>query len=110
MCEGDDEKGIGGMVPSIKKKDVSEEDFEGKIPASSSLPMNIDADEDYLHYIKELERRREPSPLRSSQASVPDSPKGASNQQSDGHNASSYDPFGVWQAPSSSPNSYCTSL
>ncbi|MED6135454.1 hypothetical protein PIB30_046668 [Stylosanthes scabra] len=56
-----------------------EEDSEEGIPASSSLPMNINADEDYLHFIEELEYRPEHSPLRSSQAFVPDSPREASD-------------------------------
>ncbi|MED6173121.1 hypothetical protein PIB30_056335 [Stylosanthes scabra] len=105
MSEGDDEKDIGGMEPSVEKKDVSEEDYEEEIIASSYLPMDIDADEDFLRYIEELERRPEPSPLRSSHASVPDLPREASDRQSDGHNASRYDLSGVWQTPSSGPSS-----
>ncbi|MED6124494.1 hypothetical protein PIB30_059422 [Stylosanthes scabra] len=60
MCEGDDEKKIGGMKPSVMKDGSSEEDPEEevdieeeedseeeedpeeKIPASPSLPMDID--------------------------------------------------------------------
>ncbi|MED6196761.1 hypothetical protein PIB30_050417 [Stylosanthes scabra] len=109
MCDGDDEREIGGMEPSIKKDESIEEDPEEEdpeeeeggiedeedskegIPASSSPPMDIDAEEDYLHCIEELEYRPEPSPLRSSQASVSDSSREASDRQSDGHNASSYD-------------------
>ncbi|MED6169969.1 hypothetical protein PIB30_026151 [Stylosanthes scabra] len=115
MCDGDDVKEIGGMEPSMKKEVSSEEDPDEKedpeeeeeeseeeedpeeeIPASPSLPMDINATEDYLHFIEDLERHPEPSPLRSSQASVPDSPREASDRQSDGHNASSYDLSGVW--------------
>ncbi|MED6146995.1 hypothetical protein PIB30_039953 [Stylosanthes scabra] len=123
MCGRDDEKEIGGMEPSVKKEASSEEDpeegdheeeeeesedeedSEKGIPASPSLPMDINADEDYLCYIEELGRRPEPSPPCSSQASVPDTPTEASDPQSDGHNASSYDLFGVWQPPSSGPSS-----
>ncbi|MED6213933.1 hypothetical protein PIB30_098241 [Stylosanthes scabra] len=119
MCEGDDEKEIGGMEPSVKKDESNEEDSEEEedpeeeegleeeedpeeeIPASSSLHMDIDATDDYLRFIEDLERRPEHSPLRSSQASVPDSPEEASDRQSDGHNTSSYNLSGVWQAPSS---------
>ncbi|MED6200284.1 hypothetical protein PIB30_083583 [Stylosanthes scabra] len=85
MCEGEEEKEIGGMEPSVKKevsieKDPEEgedpkkeeeeseenEDPEEEIPASPSLPMDIDATEDYLHFIEDLEHRPEPSPFRGS--------------------------------------------
>ncbi|MED6143994.1 hypothetical protein PIB30_011239 [Stylosanthes scabra] len=122
MCDGDDEKEIGGMKPSVKKDECSEEDPEEEdpkreeeeseeeegseegIPASPSLPMDIDAEEDYLRYIDELERRPEHSPLRSSQAFVPDVPAEASDRLSDSHNVSSYDLSGVWRTPSSGPS------
>ncbi|MED6157792.1 hypothetical protein PIB30_026729 [Stylosanthes scabra] len=129
MCNGDDEKEIGVMESSVKKEVSSEEgpeeeedleeeeeeeeeeeseeeeDSEEGIPASPSLPMDINADEDYLCYIEELERRPEHSPLLSSQASVPDSYREASDRQFDSHNASSYDLSGVWPTPSSGPSS-----
>ncbi|MED6172307.1 hypothetical protein PIB30_048852 [Stylosanthes scabra] len=117
ICDGDDEKEIGGMEPSVQKEESSEEDpeeeedpkeeedHEEEIPASSSLPMDIDADEDYLRFIEELEHRPEHCPLRISQASVQASPEEASDRQSNGHNASSYDLSRVWQAPSSGPSS-----
>ncbi|MED6198243.1 hypothetical protein PIB30_064298 [Stylosanthes scabra] len=76
-----------------------EEDPEEQIPASPSLPMGIDATEDYLCFIEDLECRPEPSNLHSSQAFVPDSPREASDRQSDSHNSSSYDLSGVWQTP-----------
>ncbi|MED6140554.1 hypothetical protein PIB30_094275, partial [Stylosanthes scabra] len=113
MCEGDDEKEIGGMAPSVKKKDASKEDSEEEedpdeeVLASSSLRMDTDATEDYLQFIEELDRRPEYSPICSGHASVPDSPKGASDRRSDGHDTSSYDLSGVWQPPSSVP---CLSL
>ncbi|MED6170765.1 hypothetical protein PIB30_034244 [Stylosanthes scabra] len=82
MCEGnEEEKEIGGMKPSVKKEETSEEDSkeeedsEEEIPASSSLSMDIDATEDYLHFTDDLEQHPEYSSLRSSQASVPDSPE-----------------------------------
>ncbi|MED6118345.1 hypothetical protein PIB30_001571 [Stylosanthes scabra] len=78
-----------------------EESLEDGIPASSSLPMDIDAEEDYLRYINELERPPEHSPLRSCQASVPDIPVKAFDRHSDNHNDSSYDLSGVWQSRSS---------
>ncbi|MED6183296.1 hypothetical protein PIB30_036562 [Stylosanthes scabra] len=87
MCDADDKKEIGGMEPSVKKDESSEEDPEEEeeeseeednpedgIPATPSLPMDIDAEEDYQRYIEELGRAPEPSPLRSSQVSVPDEP------------------------------------
>ncbi|MED6204522.1 hypothetical protein PIB30_009797 [Stylosanthes scabra] len=120
MCDGDDEKEIGGMEPSVKNEVSSEEgpeegnpeeeeedpeeeedgsedeeDPEDGIPASSSLPMDIDAEEDYLRYINELERPHEHSPFRSSQVSVPNVPVEASDRQFDSHNALSYDLSGV---------------
>ncbi|MED6159017.1 hypothetical protein PIB30_038515 [Stylosanthes scabra] len=75
MCKGDEEeKEIGGMEPSVKKKEASKEDEEEKdpeeeeenseeeLPASTSLPMDIDATEDCLQFIEELERNLENSP------------------------------------------------
>ncbi|MED6155804.1 hypothetical protein PIB30_008706 [Stylosanthes scabra] len=86
MCDADDEKEIGGMNP-FEKEESSEEDPEmeeevpeeagnpeDKVPTTPSLPMDIDAEEDFQHYIEELGRTPEPSPLRSNQASVPDEP------------------------------------
>ncbi|MED6124272.1 hypothetical protein PIB30_057384 [Stylosanthes scabra] len=125
MCDGDDEKEIEGMEPSVKNGVSSEEDPEEEeedpeeeeeepeeeekpedgIMASLSLPMDIDAEEDYLRYINELERYPEYSPLRSSQASVQDVPAEASDRLSEGHNTSSHDLSGVWPTPSSRPSS-----
>ncbi|MED6124819.1 hypothetical protein PIB30_062487 [Stylosanthes scabra] len=111
MCEGDEEENdIAGMEPSVGKKDASkedpeeEEDLEEDIPASSSLPMDIDATEDYLRFIEDLERLPEYSPIRSSQASVPDSPEEPSDRLASAHDTSSYDFSGVWKAPSSGPS------
>ncbi|MED6210420.1 hypothetical protein PIB30_063964 [Stylosanthes scabra] len=85
-CEADDEKKTGGMDPS-EKEEYSEEDPEmeeeypeevgipeDRVPATPSLPMDIDAEEDFQRYVEELGRAPEPSPLCSSQASVPDEP------------------------------------
>ncbi|MED6199556.1 hypothetical protein PIB30_077051 [Stylosanthes scabra] len=59
----EEEKEIGGMKPSIEKEEASEkeeekedpkedpeeeENPEEEVPASTSLPMDIDATEDYL--------------------------------------------------------------
>ncbi|MED6182653.1 hypothetical protein PIB30_030609 [Stylosanthes scabra] len=96
MCDANDEKEIGGMEPFVKNGKSSEEDPEEDpeeeeeepkeadnpedgIPATPSLPMDIDAEEDYHRYIEELGRAPEPSPLRSSQASVPDEPMEAAD-------------------------------
>ncbi|MED6126555.1 hypothetical protein PIB30_079603 [Stylosanthes scabra] len=112
MCDADDEKENGGMEPSVKNEESSEEDpkedpEEGEeepeeednpgdeIPATPSLPMDIDAEEDYQRYIKELGRVLEHSPLRSNQASVPDVPVEASNRQSISRDGSSYNLSGV---------------
>ncbi|MED6170684.1 hypothetical protein PIB30_033336 [Stylosanthes scabra] len=117
MCDADDEKEIGGMDPS-KKEESSEEDPEmeeeepeeagdpeDRIPATPSLPMDIDAEEDFQRYIEELGRAPEPSPLRSSQASVPDEPVEAADRQSVSRDGSSYNLSGVWQSQSSSLSS-----
>ncbi|MED6205179.1 hypothetical protein PIB30_015517 [Stylosanthes scabra] len=69
-----------------------------EFPASSSLFMDIDASEDYLRFINELERPPEHSPFRSSQAFVPDVLAEASVRQSGSYNDSSYDLSGVWQS------------
>ncbi|MED6123743.1 hypothetical protein PIB30_052232 [Stylosanthes scabra] len=92
---------------SVKKDESSEEDPEEDpaeeeeepeeegnpedgIPVTPSLPMDIDAEEDYQRYIEELGRVPEHSPLRSSEASVLDVPVEASNRQSISHDGSSY--------------------
>ncbi|MED6157574.1 hypothetical protein PIB30_024415 [Stylosanthes scabra] len=89
MCDADDENEIGGMESSVKNEESSEENPEEDpeeeeeepkeagnpedgIPTTPSLPMDIDVEEDYQRYIEELGRAPEPSPLCSSQASVPD--------------------------------------
>ncbi|MED6148301.1 hypothetical protein PIB30_051875 [Stylosanthes scabra] len=122
MCNTDDKKEIGGMEPFVKNEESSEEDPkedpdeeeeepeeednpEDGIPATPSLPMDIDAEEDYQRYIEELGRVPEHSPLRSSQASVPDVPVEASNRQAVSHDGSSYNLSEVWQSQSSSPSS-----
>ncbi|MED6208288.1 hypothetical protein PIB30_043649 [Stylosanthes scabra] len=117
MCDADDEREIGGMKPSVKKEESSEEDLEMEeeepeeegnpedgIPATPSLPMDIDAEEDYQRYIEKLGRVLEPSPLCSSQASVPDEPVEAADRQSVSHDGSSYNLSGVWHSQSSSPS------
>ncbi|MED6173086.1 hypothetical protein PIB30_055985 [Stylosanthes scabra] len=75
MCDADDEKEIGGMDPAEKGEsseedpEMEEEDSEevgnpeDRVPATRSLPMDIDAEEDFQRYIKELVRAPEPSPL-----------------------------------------------
>ncbi|MED6110389.1 hypothetical protein PIB30_042415, partial [Stylosanthes scabra] len=70
MCDADDEKEIGGVDPS-KKRESSEEDPEmeeeypeeegnpeDKVPATPSLPMDIDAEEDFQRYVEKLGRQR----------------------------------------------------
>ncbi|MED6158742.1 hypothetical protein PIB30_035572 [Stylosanthes scabra] len=117
MCDADDEKEIGGMDPS-EKGESSEEDPEmeeeypeeagnpeDRVPATPSLPMDIDAEEDFQRYVKELGRAPEPSPLRSSQAFVPDEPVEAADRQSASRDGSSYDVSGVWPPQSLSPSS-----
>ncbi|MED6124845.1 hypothetical protein PIB30_062787 [Stylosanthes scabra] len=77
MCDADDEKEIGGMDPSEKEEsskedpEMEEEDPEeagnpeDRVPATPSLPMDIDAEEDFQRYVEELGCAPEPSPLRS---------------------------------------------
>ncbi|MED6147491.1 hypothetical protein PIB30_044462 [Stylosanthes scabra] len=92
MCDADDEKEVGGMDPS-EKEESSEEDPEmeeedpeeagnpeDRVPATPSLPMDIDAEENFQRYVQELGRAPEPSPLRSSQASTPDEPAEAADR------------------------------
>ncbi|MED6169531.1 hypothetical protein PIB30_022158 [Stylosanthes scabra] len=68
VCDADDEKEIGGMDPS-EKEESSEEDPEmeeedpeeagnpeDSVPATPSLPMDIDAEENFQRYIEELGR------------------------------------------------------
>ncbi|MED6180335.1 hypothetical protein PIB30_009403 [Stylosanthes scabra] len=109
MCDANDEKEIGGMDPSEKEESKEDPEEAGnpedRVPATPSLPMDIDAEEDFQRYIEELGRAPEPSPLRSSQASVLDEPVEAADRQSASRDGSSYNLFGVWQSQSSSPNS-----
>ncbi|MED6216387.1 hypothetical protein PIB30_007365 [Stylosanthes scabra] len=110
MCDAGDEKEIGGMDPS-EKEESSEEDSEMEeedseeagnpedmVPATPFLPMDIDTEEDFQCYVEELGRAPEPSPLRSSQASVPDEPVEAADRRSASRDGSSHDLFGVWQS------------
>ncbi|MED6123045.1 hypothetical protein PIB30_045599 [Stylosanthes scabra] len=85
MCDADDEKEIGGMDPSEKEESNAKEDFQ--------------------RYIEEPGRAPEPSPLRSSQASVPDEPVEAADRQSASRDGLSYNLSGVWQSQSSNPSS-----
>ncbi|MED6138739.1 hypothetical protein PIB30_077322 [Stylosanthes scabra] len=112
MCDADDEKEIEGMDPS-EKEESSEEDSEmeeevpeeagnpeDRVPATPSLLMDIDAEEDFQRYIELLGRAPESSPLRSSQASVPDKPVETADRQSVSRDGSSYNQSGVWQSHS----------
>ncbi|MED6164323.1 hypothetical protein PIB30_088714 [Stylosanthes scabra] len=117
MCDADDEKDIGGMAPSengesreedpeMKEEDPKEAgNPEDRVPTTPSLPMDIDAKEDFQRYVEELGRAPKPSSLRSSQASVPDEPVEAADRQSASRDGSSYDVSGVWSSQSSSPSS-----
>ncbi|MED6116705.1 hypothetical protein PIB30_102685 [Stylosanthes scabra] len=118
ICDADGEKEIGGMEPSVEKGESSEEDLEmeeedpeeagnpeDRVLATPSLPMDIDAEEDFQRYIEGLGHAPEPSPLRSSQASVPDEPVEATDRQSASRDGSSYNLSRVWQSQSSSPSS-----
>ncbi|MED6123124.1 hypothetical protein PIB30_046300 [Stylosanthes scabra] len=108
MCDADNEKEIGGMDPSDKgesseKDPEMEEEYpeeagnpEDRVPASPSLPMDIDAEEDFQRYVEELGRVLEPSPLRNSQASAPDEPVEVADRQSANRDGPSYDASGVW--------------
>ncbi|MED6184699.1 hypothetical protein PIB30_050026 [Stylosanthes scabra] len=89
MCDADDEKEIGGMDP-FEKGESSEEDPE--------------MEEEYPEEA-ELGRTPESSPLRSSQASVPDEPVEAADRQSASRDGPSYDVSGVWPPRSLSPSS-----
>ncbi|MED6160483.1 hypothetical protein PIB30_051804 [Stylosanthes scabra] len=92
--------------PEMEEEDPEEAvNPEDRVPATSSLPMDIDAEEDFQRYIEELGRAPEPSPLRSSQASVPDELEELADRQSASRDGSSYNLSGVWQSHSSSPSS-----
>ncbi|MED6152211.1 hypothetical protein PIB30_089688 [Stylosanthes scabra] len=117
MCDADDEKEVGGMDPS-EKGESNEEDPEmeeeypeeagnpeDSVPATSSLPMDIDVEEDFQRYVEERGRAPEPSPLRSSQAFVPDEPVEVADRQSASRDGLSYDVSGVWPPRSLSSSS-----
>ncbi|MED6209304.1 hypothetical protein PIB30_053359 [Stylosanthes scabra] len=97
MCDADDEKEIGGMDPS-DKGESSEEDpeMEEEYPEETGKPKDR---------VEELGRALEPSPLRSSQASVPDELVEVADRQSASRDGPSYDVSGVWPPRSLSPSS-----
>ncbi|MED6185050.1 hypothetical protein PIB30_053236 [Stylosanthes scabra] len=69
------------------------------------IPPSEDAEEDFQRYVEELGCAPEPSPLRSSQASVPDEPEEVADQQSASRDGPSYDVSGVWPPRSLSSSS-----
>ncbi|MED6198731.1 hypothetical protein PIB30_069380, partial [Stylosanthes scabra] len=101
MCDADHEKEIGGMDPSEKGESSKEDpemeeeypeeagNLEDRVPATPSLPMDIDAEEDFQRYVEELGRAPEPSPLRNNQASVPDESVEAADRRSASRDGSS---------------------
>ncbi|MED6195804.1 hypothetical protein PIB30_041437 [Stylosanthes scabra] len=92
--------------PEMEEEDPEEAgNPKDRVPATPSLPMDIDAEEDFQRYIEELGRAPESSPLGSSQASVPDEPVEAADRQSVSRDGSSYNLSEVWQSQSSSPSS-----
>ncbi|MED6211046.1 hypothetical protein PIB30_069832 [Stylosanthes scabra] len=95
MCEGDEEeKEIGGMKPFVEKKEASKEEEDEEDPEEEEDPK----------FIEELECRPKYSSIHSSRALVQRSSNGSPDQQSDSHNAPSYDLCGVWASPSSVPS------
>ncbi|MED6205615.1 hypothetical protein PIB30_019365 [Stylosanthes scabra] len=104
MSEGHDKKGIGGMEPPIEKKDANEKDFEEEVSASSSLLMDVDADERFptLHRGVEVSSCAFAPPQQTSFCIR--FTEELTDRQLDGHNTSSYDLLGVWQPPLSSLN------
>ncbi|MED6165132.1 hypothetical protein PIB30_096664 [Stylosanthes scabra] len=99
---------LSGVEPSVEKEEEEdpeedqeeEEDPEEEVPASTSLPMDINPTKDYLQFIEELERHPENSPIHSDHASVPDLPEDSSDPRSASHGAPSYNISRVWQPPS----------
>ncbi|MED6141268.1 hypothetical protein PIB30_101635 [Stylosanthes scabra] len=84
-----------------EEKEEEEEDPEEEVHTSISLPMEIDAIEDYLQFIEELECYPKNSPIHSGQDSVPNLPEDSSDRRSVSHGAPSFDLSGVWPPPSS---------
>ncbi|MED6201025.1 hypothetical protein PIB30_091002 [Stylosanthes scabra] len=78
------------------EEDEEEEDPKEEVPASTSLPIDVDADEDFLQYLEVRQHSPEYSPFYSGQASVPDLPQDSADRHSVSHGAPSYDLFGVW--------------
>ncbi|MED6127622.1 hypothetical protein PIB30_089802 [Stylosanthes scabra] len=86
MCEGDEVEDKGEEVEKKRntteaieggerkegEDEKEEEDPEEDKPKEEMLalprPMDVDADEDYLHYLEELRQHHEYSPIHSSQA------------------------------------------
>ncbi|MED6221814.1 hypothetical protein PIB30_058341 [Stylosanthes scabra] len=94
-----------GSVRKLRSWELISPSEGWMVPATPSLPMDIDAEEDFQRYVEELGRALEPSPLRSSQASIPDEPVEAADRQSASRDGPSYDVFGVWPPRSLSPSS-----
>ncbi|MED6139541.1 hypothetical protein PIB30_084785 [Stylosanthes scabra] len=99
MCDADDEKEIGGMDP-LEKEESSEEDPkmeeehpketgnpEDRVPATPSLPMDIDSWDVLLNLLFFVAVKP-----------VPDEPVEAADRQSASRDGSSHDLSGVWQS------------
>ncbi|MED6146375.1 hypothetical protein PIB30_033883 [Stylosanthes scabra] len=93
MCEGDEEdeeeKDIGGMKPSVEKKEACEEEEEEEVPEeredpeeeapAAPLPMDVDFEGDSLRFLVDLIQYPEYSSTHNGNASVPDSSEGPSD-------------------------------
>ncbi|MED6172595.1 hypothetical protein PIB30_051537 [Stylosanthes scabra] len=114
MCDGDDEKEIGGMESSVKNEVSSEEDPEEEeedpeeednpedgIPATPSLPMDIEAG--MTTYATSMSWNALLSPPLFVAAKL-QYRMYQWKQLTDSCNGSSYNLSGVWQSQSSSPS------
>ncbi|MED6154405.1 hypothetical protein PIB30_112095, partial [Stylosanthes scabra] len=63
------------------------------------LPMDVDANEDYLQYLEELQRQPVYSPIHSSQAFAQHPSNDSQSQSSDVHSQPNYDFFSVLPPP-----------
>ncbi|MED6152437.1 hypothetical protein PIB30_092093 [Stylosanthes scabra] len=69
------------------------------MPSAIPRHMDADADEDYLHYLEELQRSPKYFPTHSSQAFAQQPFDNSPSQSSDAHSQHSFDLFSVWPPP-----------
>ncbi|MED6187777.1 hypothetical protein PIB30_079733 [Stylosanthes scabra] len=93
MCKGDDAEDKRMM---LRREEDLEEDAPEEEMHVIHRPMDVDAGEDYLQFLEELQRHPEYFPFHSSQAFTQHPSDDSQSQSFDAHSQPSYDLSGVW--------------